>query len=341
MSTKHGSLSTQECKRLLAGELILKDYDNDEIADIVEVSVSSVRKWRKKLKDNGDDISVLHRKAGSGNPSTLNDEQKQQLKEIILGGAIKAGYSTDRWTSKIVADCIKKTFDVVMAPRTVRDLLPTLGLSPQMPVVKSHKHDDEVALRWAKQTWKRLKKKAKKLGIPLIFWDETGFSLSPIRGTTWAEIGKPAVLRNIYSRQTQTGLGWITMTPVRQKLNFRFTIFDGAITTLDVILFLSWIRHYYGTQVMIIWDSLSSHLSARNHFERKRPDWFIFVELPPYCPELNPVEQCWNMMKNVYMANFVPLSIEHLEEKTFEVASIINSDPKLLAEFFNHAKLKL
>ena len=158
---KHGSLSTQASKRLQAGELILRGYDNDEIADIVEVSVSAVRKWRKKLKDNGDDISVLHRKAGSGKPSTLNEEQKQQLKEIILGGAIKAGYSTDRWTSKIVADCIEKTFDVVMAPRTVRSLLPTLGLSPQLPVVQSHKHDDEVASRWAKQTWKRLKKSEK------------------------------------------------------------------------------------------------------------------------------------------------------------------------------------
>jgi transposase len=120
-----------------------------------------VRQWRKKFKDNNDDISVLHRKAGSGKPSILNEDQKQQLKEIILGGAINAGYSTDRWTSKIVADLIHKTFDVVMAPRTVRDLLPTLGLSPQLPVVKSHKHDDEAALRWAKQTWKRLKKKRK------------------------------------------------------------------------------------------------------------------------------------------------------------------------------------
>ena len=164
MSMKHGSLSFQECKRLQSGELILRGYDNDEIADIVEVSVSAVRKWRKKLKDNGGDISVLHRKAGSGKPSTLNEEQKQQLKAIILGGAIKAGYSTDRWTSKIVADCIEKTFDVVMAPRTVRDLLPTLGLSPQLPVVKSHKHDDEASMRWAKQQWRHLKKKQKNSG---------------------------------------------------------------------------------------------------------------------------------------------------------------------------------
>jgi transposase len=161
MSTKHGRLSSQELKRLQGGELIHKGYDNDEIADIVEVSVSAVKKWRKKLKNNGNDSSCLSRKPGSGKPSTLNEEQKQQLKEIILGGAIAAGYPTERWTSKIVADLIHKTFDVVLAPRTVRDLLPTLGLSPQLPVVKSHKHDDEEALRWATQQWKRIKKSEK------------------------------------------------------------------------------------------------------------------------------------------------------------------------------------
>jgi len=33
----------------------------------------------------------------------------------------------------------------------------------------------------------------------------------------------------------------------------------------------------------------------------------VFEYLPSYSPELNPVEQCWQMMKNVFMANFVPL----------------------------------
>ena len=49
--------------------------------------------------------------------------------------------------------------------RTVRDLLPTLGLSPQMPVVQSHKHDDGAALEWARRTWKRLKKSRKNLAF--------------------------------------------------------------------------------------------------------------------------------------------------------------------------------
>jgi len=166
MKTKHGSLSPQEIKRLQGGELILDGYDNDEIADIVKVSPSAVRKWRKKLKEHDDDIACLCRKHGSGTTSLLTDEQKVQLKQIIIDGAIAAGYSTERWVSKTVADLIFKTFGITMAPRTVRDLLPTLGLSPQMPVVQSHKHSDEAVLEWAQRTWKRMKKKRKNLVFP-------------------------------------------------------------------------------------------------------------------------------------------------------------------------------
>jgi transposase len=166
MATKHESLSPQEIKRLQGGELILDDYDNGEIAEILRMSRSAVQKWRKKLEENDNDLACLCRKHGSGPTALLTDEQKEHLKEIILGGAIAAGYPTERWTSKIIADVIQKTFGITMAPRTVRDLLPTLGLSPQMPVVKSHKHSDEAVLDWAQRTWKRLKKKRKSLVFP-------------------------------------------------------------------------------------------------------------------------------------------------------------------------------
>jgi hypothetical protein len=186
-----------------------------------------------------------------------------------------------------------------------------------------------------------IEKKAKRLGIPLIFWDESGFSLLVIRGTTWCEIGKPIVLRETYSRQSQTGLGMITMTPQRQLLEFRFTMFEGAMNTEWMIFFLMMVRRYYGTQVMIIFDGLSSHLAAQKYFEQRHPDWFLLEYLPPYSPELNPVEQCWQHMKNVSMANFVPMCMNGLEKKAFEVAQEINNDPKLLQAFFQHAKLSL
>ena len=166
MSTKHGSLSSQSAKRLLGGEMILKGYDNETIADIAEVNVRTVNRWRQRLTKQNDDLCALARKHGSGRIPRLNDNQKQQLKDIILAGAVASGYPNERWTSKIVADFIKKEFGVELAPRSVRALLPTLGLSPQMPVVKSHKHDDEAVVQWATRTWKRLKKKRRSSASP-------------------------------------------------------------------------------------------------------------------------------------------------------------------------------
>jgi len=159
MSTSHGSLSNQSRKRLQGGELIHKGYDNEEIASILDVGESTVKFWRRKLNKNNNDLASLARKKGSGRPPGLSEEEKQCLKEIILGGAVNAGYSSERWTSRIVADLIFQKFGLEMAPRTVRDLLPTLGLSPQKPVVKSHKYSDEEVLRWTRNAWKRIKKK--------------------------------------------------------------------------------------------------------------------------------------------------------------------------------------
>jgi hypothetical protein len=154
-------------------------------------------------------------------------------------------------------------------------------------------------------------------------------------------VGKPVVLRETFNRHTQTGFGFITMTPKQQRLNFRFTIFDGAMTLLDLQMFLTQIHRYYGKQVIILWDRLPLHIAAQNHFEREHPDWFLFEYFPSYSPELNPVEQCWNQMKNVLMSNFVPKNVEELVQMTLEAAQIINNNPMLLASFFHHAKLAL
>ena len=161
MKTKCTCLSSQSRKRLQGAELILKGYNNDQIADILDVTTRSVQNWRNKLKEHNNNITCLRRKHGSGQSPLLDEKQKQQLKQIIVEGARKAGYTAERWTSNIVANLILKTFSITMAPRTVRDLLPTLGLSPQMPVVKSHKHNDEEVLRWATQQWSRIKKSEK------------------------------------------------------------------------------------------------------------------------------------------------------------------------------------
>ena len=166
MSTKHGSLSPQEIKRLQGGEMILNELDDDEIALALNVSLSSVRNWRRTLKKHNDDLNSLVRKSGSGTTSKLSDEQKQQVKDIVLAGAQNSGYADERWATKRVAAMIRQTFGIEYSRSAAGDLLHALGLSPQMPIAKSHKHSEDEVLRWSQQEWKRIKKSKKTRSHP-------------------------------------------------------------------------------------------------------------------------------------------------------------------------------
>ena len=48
---------------------------------------------------------------------------------------------------------------------------------------------------------------------------------------------------------------------------------------------------------MVVWDNLNTHLShAMNELITAR-DWLTVYQLPPYAPELNPVEPVWSHLK--------------------------------------------
>jgi len=160
METTHGRISRQAATRLRAGELVLRGFDNDAIIEILDVSLSSVKRWRAKVESDG--LHALARKPGAGRPANLSPNQLDELKAIILQGAIAAGYLTDRWTSRIVADLIHKKWGVEYCLSNVRKILCDLGLSYHKPKVQSTKHSQEVVDHWRKHEWPRIKKKRTK-----------------------------------------------------------------------------------------------------------------------------------------------------------------------------------
>ena len=135
--------------------------------EILEVSLSSVKRWRKKVNEAG--LGGLSRKSGTGRTSKLSSEHLADLKEIILKGALAVGYPTDRWTSRIVADLIRKKWNIQYCRSQVRKILNDLGLSYQKPDVRSTNHSQEVIDHWKRYDWKRIKKSGhKRLGaVPL------------------------------------------------------------------------------------------------------------------------------------------------------------------------------
>ena len=184
------------------------------------------------------------------------------------------------------------------------------------------------------------KKKAKKRGFPIVFLDESGFSLRVISGKTWAPVGNPPVLREYYSRANQSGIGFLTASPELRRLAFRFSIVSGAINTEDMIFFLTQLHQYYNKRVIVIMDRLSAHRAAANWFIHTHPDWFCFEYLPAYSPELNPVEQCWQWMKNVDLANRVARNDKELCHNVMNAAYRLDTKKTILRSFFKHINLE-
>jgi transposase len=82
-----------------------------------------------------------------------------RLEEILLEGAQAAGYPSDLWTCRRVAEVVARRFGVEYHPGHVARLLHGLGWSPQKPQRRAIERDDQRVQAWIKQDWPRVKKK--------------------------------------------------------------------------------------------------------------------------------------------------------------------------------------
>ncbi|AMV29428.1 hypothetical protein VT84_33850 [Gemmata sp. SH-PL17] len=57
--------------------------------------------------------------------------------------------------------------------------------------------------------------------------------------------------------------------------------------------------------------------------------------LPPYAPELNPVEQVWSWLKYGQLANFVPDDLVELDDEIIARLIRLRCDPELLRSLWD------
>lgn len=65
------------------------------------------------------------------------------------------------------------------------------------------------------------------------------------------------------------------------------------------------------------------------------------VFLPPYAPELNPVENIWSYLKQNPLANFAATDIDELFRTTQQATQQISARPDLLRSFVKEVPLFL
>lgn len=152
-----GSAAELEARRLRAAELLGERKPLSEIARLVGANLSSVKRWKRALAHGGK--KALASQPHPGPTPKLTLDQKQELVAILKRGPLAAGYKTDLWTCKRVAEVVRKQFQVKYHPDHLGRILHELGFSPQKPEQVAREQDSAAVEQWRKKDWPRIKKR--------------------------------------------------------------------------------------------------------------------------------------------------------------------------------------
>jgi transposase len=152
-----GSAEALEVRRQIAGRLLQEGMGIRQVARLVGAAPGSVFRWKKALEEGGKE--ALAAKPHPGRPSRLTAEQKEGLKATLLRGPRAAGFRTDLWTLKRVAQVIESHYGVKYHPGHVWHILRDMDWSPQKPERRARERDEEAIERWREEEWPRIEKK--------------------------------------------------------------------------------------------------------------------------------------------------------------------------------------
>jgi transposase len=72
-------------------------------------------------------------------------------------------------------------------------------------------------------------------------------------------------------------------------------------------------RYLDGDKVTLVWGNLSAHTSRKMRaWIGTQRSWLVVEHLPPYAPDLNPVETLWTNLKGQELANLPTDSLDEV-----------------------------
>lgn len=187
----------------------------------------------------------------------------------------------------------------------------------------------------------RGKKNARRQRAWLVFEDESGLSQQPVVRRTWAPRGETPILTHPFNWQRLSVAVALAFRWDGRRPRLFFQTRPGTYKTDSLIGFLRVLkRHFRRQRVILLWDGLPGHTSARMlaYLARQRP-WLRVERLPGYAPDLNPVESVFGNVKGRELANHCGPELTTLATALRTGLGRVRRRPQLARAFLHHAGL--
>jgi len=165
--------------------------------------------------------------------------------------------------------------------------------------------------------------------------------MAPLLRRTLAPRGQTPILKQKASHRDHVSvISALSYSPVRNQPSLYFqTLPEGYFTNERVADFVRQLLRHLRGSVIILWDRGNMHKGpAIRQLEDDFPRLSLEF-LPPYAPDLNPVEALWNYVTYNELANYAPLGVQDLDNTLIYELRKVQRDPDRLHTFYSVTEL--
>ena len=291
--------TSETATRCTAIQMLLAGIDRDLVCSALLVTNRALRKWINRFNHSGVDGLIVKKRPGR--TTIINDQQAPKLVELI-----DQPQQADRtfWTAKAFHGYISKQYKIECSYKTVVRFFHKQGYAMKTPQPWPDKQDEllrELFLQELEQLFNQP-------DVDIWFADESGFEGDPRPRKRWDKKGRK-------TRVTKNGghlrMNVIGMVCPRTGQFFAIEASHSDSDTYQAFLDEAdkTVSFQRATNILIM-DNASWHKKKSTNWHGWKPKY-----LPPYSPDLNPIERIWLTMKANWFNNHVCKTVETLLER--------------------------
>jgi transposase len=316
--------------RILAVKRVIEDKEAPSyVMKSLGLCRTTIYPWLRKHEDKG--MEALVERIAQGPEPKLTEKQRQQVKRWILGKDPRQyGFDFGLWSRRIVQALIEDKMGIDLGLTAVGRLLASLDITPQKPMRRAYERDPAAVALWQRETYPKLKRRAKRLGAKIFFLDEAGFQSDPPLARTYGLKGETPVVVTSGQRQSLN-----VISAVNARGQFWAATYTGK---LDAEAFVAFLKNFMDSRtgkVFLVVDGHPAHkANVVKAYLKSLQGRLELHFLPPYAPDLNPDEFVWSYMKNNGVSKKPLKQNESLRERVENDLTAIQQDRKLVRSFF-------
>jgi transposase len=315
--------NVKDHQRLLAMRMAVSgEFTATQIARHLEVSRRQFFNWLTALKKGGV-AGLLERKHGGGAPPSVKGRILEELQEGLRKGEWKRAKEIQRW--------LAHQHQVKMATSGVYYWLGKLDGVLKVPRKTHAKKDAAKSAEFQQTLCEKLKSLSVDGGRPVRIWvaDEHRYGLIPVVRKCWTLRG----LRPTAPYQTKYEWGYLYSALEVDGANAcEFLCLPEVNLTMSHLFLHQLVARDPQAEHVVIWDQAGFHPRPG---DPAVPAHVHLLPLPPYSPELNPVEALGDLIKD-RLGNTLWATLDAMDEALGEELRPIYETPERVRRLVSH-----